>query len=575
MKKMKIRSRLFLSYVVIIIISMFASFISFFLINSLGDNLTSFYDNNYTVTINVAKARKEMLSARADLLEAMIDTEANTVKTAVDKASNSLANMRATFPVIREKFKGDKKLVDEVDEILSQAIIYRDQVFDLLLALKSDEAFEMTKNYYIPLLDQMAHKLQEIADVAGQNALKMVQSGQEAQTTAMITILSVTVLGGVLAAVLGIYISSGIRKPINEIQQAARKLAQGELNATNISYTSKDELGSLSDSIRLLIHTQEKIILDIAHIMSDLSKGDFTTRSNASEFYVGNYIEIITSMEMLRKNLNEILHQINLAADQVSAGSDQVSFGAQELSQGATVQAASIEELAGAIDELSSQVKQTAVNAVAASRQANIVGKEMMDSNEKMQHMIDAMERISKSSDTIVNINKTIEDIAFQTNILALNAEVEAARAGDAGKGFSAVATEVRNLANKSAKASKNTALLINGSITAVEEGRKIADETANALLIVVEGVNDVIRKIDKISLTSNEQADAIQQVTQEINQISAVVQTNSATAEESAAASEELSAQAQTLKYLVDKFKMDDIKNAGGKSSDRRGGCR
>lgn len=561
MKNMKIRSRLLLSYAVIIFISMFASIISFFLLNKLGNNLTSFYDNNYTVTINVSIARREMQSARAYILEAVIETDNNTVKEMVDKASNSLANMRATFPVLRDRFKGDKALVDDVDEILSQAIIYRDKVFDLLLALKSDEAFEVTINSYIPLLDQMGDKLQEIADVAGQNALKMVQSGQQAQTTAVVTILSITVLGGALAGFLGIYISNGIRKPINEIELATQKLARGELDSIEIFYTSEDELGKLSDSIRSLIYTQEKIIRDIAHIMQDLSKGDFTTHSNALEFYAGNYGEIITSMRTLRDNLSQTLHQINMASDQVSAGSEQVSFGAQDLSHGSFEQAASVEELAVAIDQISSQVNGTAVNAEAASGQANMVGKEMVDSNQKMQDMIEAMEKINKCSREIVHINKTIEEIAFQTNILALNAAVEAARAGAAGRGFTAVASEVRNLANKSAKASKNTASLINGSLAAVEEGTKIADDTAKALHIAVKGVHQVIDKIDKISLASKEQADAISQVTQGINRISDVVQTNSATAEESAAASEELSAQAQMLKNLVDRFKISDIK--------------
>lgn len=557
MKNMKIRSRLLLSYVIIIFISMFASIISFFLLNKLGNNLTSFYENNYTVTTNVSIARREMQSARADILEAVIETDSNTVKEMVDKASKSLANMRATFPVIRERFKGDKKLVDEVDEILSQAMIYRDQVFDLLMALKSDEAFEVAINSYIPLLDQMGDKLQEIADVAGENALKMVDGGQQAQKTAIVLILSITVLGGVLAAVLGIYISNGIRRPINEIELAAQKLARGELDSTNIMYTSKDELGKLSESIRNLIHTQEKIILDIAHIMYDLSKGDFTAHSNALEFYTGNYSEILTSMRTLRDNLSETLHQINMAADQVSAGSEQVSSGAQDLSYGSSEQASSVEKLAVAIEQISTQVKETAVNAKTASGQANIVGKEMTHSNQKMQNMIEAMEKISNSSREIVTINKAVEDIAFQTNILALNAAVEAARAGEAGRGFAVVASEVRNLASKSAKASKNASALINGSLAAVEEGTKIVDETAEALHIVVEGVNQVIVKIDKISLASNEQANAIQQVTQGINRISDVIQSNSATAEESAAASEELSAQAVLLEELIAKFKM------------------
>ena len=180
-------------------------------------------------------------------------------------------------------------------------------------------------------------------------------------------------------------------------------------------------------------------------------------------------------------------------------------------------------------------------------------------SNEKMQLMIQAMEDISHCSNEISKIIKTIEDIAFQTNILALNAAVEAARPGTAGKGFAVVADEVRSLASKSAESSKNTSVLIENSLKAVENGTRIADETAQSLYQAVNGVNEMTAIIGQISEASSAQAHSISQVTLGIDQISSVVQTNSATAQESAAASEELSSQSQMMKNLVNKFKLKD----------------
>ena len=562
-KNMKIRTRMLLSYAVIIVLCLAASIIALFMMNKISGNLTSFYDNNYTVTVNAWTARREMQYARADILKAIIETDVNDTKAAIDSASDALTKMRDTFPLIRERFKGDKALMDEVETILQQAMGYRDQVFDLALALRNDEAFALMKNSYAPLLDQMADVLREIATEAENDAIAMVEQGRQLQTTSMLVVIAVIGFSIALAVVLGLYISNGIRKPVEEIKEVAEKMAAGNLDVS-LDYQSRDELGNLSDSMRSLIHMFREIIDDMSYGLASLGSGDFTVESKVEELYVGDFQRLLTSMHQIIERLSQTLGQISTASDQVSAGSDQVSAGSQALSQGATEQASSVEELAATINEISSQVSENAENAQQGSKLADAAGAKIELGNRQMQEMIAAMGEISDKSGQIGKIIKTIEDIAFQTNILALNAAVEAARAGAAGKGFAVVADEVRNLASKSAEASKSTAALIEGSIQAVEQGTSLADETANTLSEVVVSAKQVVAVVDNISRASSEQALSIAQVTQGIDQISSVVQTNSATAEESAAASEELSGQAQMLKNLVEKFKLRNTEAAG-----------
>lgn len=545
-----------LSYAVIILLGLSASVSALIMMERISGNLTVFYDNNYAVTVKAWTAKREMQYARADILKAILETDDDDMQTALDQASAALANMRAAFPVIRERFKGDMALMDEVDSILVKAIVYRDQVFDLVEAKKNEEAFALMKASYIPLLDQISDTLDKISGQAERNAKEKVDQGKQLQRIFMLVVIGIIVLNIILAALLALHISNGIRRPVEEIRTAAEKLASGNLDVS-IDYYAEDELGNLSDSIRSLIHIFQGIIGDMGYGLAALGRGDFTVDSKAEELYVGDFQKLKVSMDEIIEKLSLMMVQISQSSDQIFAGSSQVSSGAQAVAGGATEQASAVEELAGSINEISAQVSENAQNARHGSKLAETAGIKMIESNREMQELISAMGDISDKSGKIEKVLNIIEDIAFQTKILALNAAVEAAHADKNGKGFAVVANEVRNLAQKSAEASKNTAALIAETIQAVNLGTKLADETANMLAEVVESVKQAVLAVDKISEASGEQAVSIAKVTQSVNQISDVVQNNSATAEESAAASEELSVQAHILSSLVSQFKL------------------
>ncbi len=434
------------------------------------------------------------------------------------------------------------------------------QADDRLIALakqgNTDEARSILEGECVELYNSLNTAFSDIVTYNQNGSEEETASSERLYRNALIFQAGIIIIIIIIGVFFSFVIIRGIKFPIFEIEKAASRMAQGDLDI-DISYTSKDELGVLSDQVRELIRKLQMIIDDENKFLAQMASGDFTVDSTCETEYTGGFKPLLISFRAIAEKLNHTILQISESSAQVASGSDQVSSGAQALSQGATEQASSVEELAATINEISEKVKQNAENARQANHMAGVVGSEMQTSNQKMQEMMQAMNNISNCSDEIGKIIKTIEDIAFQTNILALNAAVEAARAGTAGKGFAVVADEVRNLAGKSAEASKNTSVLIENSLRAVENGTLIADETAQSLLQTVKGVEEVANIISQISEASNNQAEAISQITMGIDQISSVVQTNSATAQESAAASEELSSQSQLMKDLVGRFRL------------------
>ncbi len=188
------------------------------------------------------------------------------------------------------------------------------------------------------------------------------------------------------------------------------------------------------------------------------------------------------------------------------------------------------------------------------------VGRDIQASNDEMGHLVEAMAEISHSSGEIEKIVKTIEDIADQTELLSLNASIEASRAGAAGRGFAVVANEIRELAAKSAEAVNQTSALIEKSQAAVENGIGIADYTAKSLEAVVKGSKDVLNSMDKISIASENQKNVLEQLTENIELISKVVQSNSSYAQNSATTSAELSDQSRRLHELVNRFHLKQM---------------
>ena len=422
----------------------------------------------------------------------------------------------------------------------------------LVEKMQTKEAFfqrDSQVRYYVPL--QI-----EGVDWWVQTAMTIPHFDQEKNQLLFALILSEVIIF-ILVQIINFLRISNALKPLKKISEAGKEVAGGNFDV-EIHYPQQDEIGELSRSISEVIGRSKKIVFDLRDRLDAMAGGNFTENLESEE-YVGDYAPLLESLKHIQEDMNRTLQEVHASSVQVLSSAEQVNTGAQSLSQGATEQASSIEELSANMQDISHSIQASTKTAGEAYKLQGEAGVAVLQSNEKMEEMRKAMDDITAKSNEISKIIKTIDDIAFQTNILSLNAAIEAARAGAAGKGFAVVADEVGNLAQKSAKAAQNTGLLIEETIEAVEKGAKITEETAESLNSVSKSTEEVNTLIEKISSASSKDLEGITSLNQGLQQISSVVQANSATAEQSAAASEELTGQANKMNELVERFQLKE----------------
>ena len=559
MKNLKMNKKITLAFGVVIACFFIAVIFCIMGMRTTSSRYETFYHVRHEATMRARNMRVQLQSGVKNITLSTVEDDPVKTIELITEAQTNFDAIQTEMSWFEHDFDGDISLLETFKSKLDTAAGYRDKIIELSRQntdASRQEAQRILIDNYNPVAVEAGQIVLQFTNQQNDIAEGNFNSAMNSQRIQMTLSITISAIAVAFAVVMAVMLIRAVVVPVQEMQQLMEDMEEGHLDVV-AKYESRDELGMLANSIRATLKFLQDVIGDVDYLLTGFGNGDFTVSTRIGEKYVGDYKSLLTSMSKLKENLSGTLSQINQSADQVSAGSDQVSSGAQALSQGATEQASSVEELAATINEISNNIEQNAKNAELASTNSEHVKEQAEESGKRMQEMLSAMEDISNTSGEIGKIIKTIEDIAFQTNMLSLNAAVEAARAGAAGKVFAVVADEVRNLAAKSADASKNTSALIEGALQAVERGTKIANETASALNDVVSGVGDVAATIDQISSASKDQSDAVRQVTLGIDQIPSVVHTNSATAEESAAASEELSGQAQILKNLVGQFRL------------------
>ncbi len=311
----------------------------------------------------------------------------------------------------------------------------------------------------------------------------------------------------------------------------------------------------ISEGINSLMDANTRSLTDVGSMLARLSQGDLTRKIDAD--YSGMLGKVKDDANTTVDNLQEIILSIKSASEAINTAAKEIATGNQDLSGRTEEQASSLEQTASSMEQLTSTVKQNADNAKQANELAGSAQLVAVKGGEVVGKVVETMSAIHQSSNKIADIISVIDGIAFQTNIVALNAAVEAARAGGQGRGFAVVASEVRNLAQRSAAAAKEIKGLISDSVEKVETGNKLVSQAGRTMQEVVASIQRVAKIMSDISSATVEQSQGIEQVSNAVGQMDEATQQNAALVEQAAAAAESLEEQAQQLLQAVSVFSL------------------
>lgn len=515
----------------------------------------NFYTTAYENDVLQMEIRKDIQVVGKMVLWSLTTDDVAITTEKLDLADRYANNVVTNIEALESSYH-NKAIITELNTAVADLNASRTELITFARANNNTEALEIFNSTY----NDLTEKVQDILIKIGNNS--SATADKDYMISLVVGLIDVFVVIAIF--IVAIIISSNIRKaivriiiqPVEQLEAAATKLRNGELDV-DITYTSEDEFGLLANNIKESCHALHAIVKDAGYILTEMSNGNFNIATKIEDQYVGEFVSLVTAMRKLNRQLNETLRSISTSSDQVSIGSSQLAESAQSLAEGATEQAGAIEELTATIEN----VTNTAANSAKSAESAATMAKEAQDNATKSQadlaELTEAMQRISETSLEIQNIIGDIEDIASQTNLLSLNASIEAARAGDAGRGFGVVADQIGKLADDSARSAVNTRELIAKSIQEVKNGNAITKKTVAVLNDILESMKIFASAAEASNEDSKNMARMLGEIEKAIEQISEVVQSNSASAEETSATSEELSAQSETLKELVSKFQL------------------
>jgi methyl-accepting chemotaxis protein len=464
---LKIQKKLVLSFSIVILIGAIIGYIGIVNINTLADQSDQSYKTGTLSVVYVAKMEDAFQKMRAEIRNILIvETKAD-----VNKAFTAIDNFNQDFETNSKLYEStysndeEKKMHESVNVTYSNFIKALGGFRQFMSEDKKAEARDYMYNVLVPANAELYKTLPVLVDYNEKNVSEFNAQTVKTASSAKMQMIIIIIIGVILSVILGLFIASIIDKPIQKLEHAALKIAEGNLNI-KIDIETKDEIGSLANSFRIMLKNFQDLIQKVLNQSVNINK-------ESEELFSISNISASASAELQAQSST------------ASSSSEQVS--------------ANVSTVATSTEEMTASIKEISKNTASASSLTK-------ESEERANEASKVMSKLGQSSHEIGNIVKSITTIAEQTNLLALNATIEAARAGELGKGFAVVANEVKELAKESAKATED----ITNKIKAIQ------DDTLNA----VDVIKGIIENISKVNEVTNSIASAIEEQSVTTNEV-------------------------------------------------------
>lgn len=558
LEDMHLKERINYGYRKVIIMMLVSGLFSIIVIGVLFSNMFNYVENVSAADQAVKMCRVNVNAAARNIREMALNNDTSSYSSYEQTVEKSLTDVDSQLQIIKKSGVVSEADYNEYASYLSQWGNIGYSIIENIKKGNKDKATEEILNKCTPALNKVVEKAISLDDITDKASNKAAITTFIFAAAGIVCIIVCLSTAWILAKRTSKKVLATIIAPLKSVENTADELMQGNLHST-LNYKSDDELGRLAHSLRNSIAILGSYVDDIDRAMKLFAEGNFDVKPEVE--WKGDFVGILNSFMLFEESMAETIKGIQRVSDEVSSAAEQVASSSNELADGATNQAAVVEELTATVAGVAEQVEKNSQSAKQISSRVGNLGEAISESNSKMQEMVASMNDINEASKEIDKIIATINEIASQTNLLALNASIEAARAGEAGKGFAVVANQVNLLADQSAKAAKESAVLIETSVRAVKKGMTIADETATQLEEVADSSKVITEEVTDIADTLGQQTVEIQQINEGIEQINDVVQTNSATSQECAAASEQMSSEAENLREMIRRFKVASFK--------------